>query len=44
MAQRALRVERQREAEVGIERALVEFVEDHGGDAVERRDRRGSCG
>ena len=37
LAQALLRVARQRQAEVGIERALVEFVEQHGGDAVERR-------
>ena len=30
-----LHVARQREAEIGIERALVEFVEQHRGDAVE---------
>ena len=44
LAQAALRVERQREAEIGIEGALVELVEEHRRDAVERRDRRGSCG
>ena len=43
VAQALLRVARQREAEIGIERALVEFVEQHRGDAVERRDRRGSA-
>ena len=32
----ALRVERQRQAEVGVERALVELVEQNGRDAVER--------
>ena len=37
LAQALLRVARQREAEIGIERALVEFVEQHRGDAVERR-------
>ena len=37
VAQALLRVARQRQAEIGIERALVEFVEQHGGDAVERR-------
>ena len=36
LAQALLRVARQRQAEIGIERALVEFVEQHGGDAVER--------
>ena len=36
LAQALLRVERQREAEIGIERALVELVEQHRGDAVER--------
>ena len=30
-----MRVERQGEAEIGVERALVELVEQHGGDAVE---------
>ena len=44
VAQARLRIERQREAEIGVERALVELVEQHGADAVERRDRRGSCG
>ena len=33
LAQAGLRVARQRQAEIGIERALVEFVEQHGGDA-----------
>ena len=33
----ALRVERQRKAEIGVEGALVELVEQHGGDAVEGR-------
>jgi hypothetical protein len=33
LAQAQLRVARQRQAHVGIERALVEFVEQHGGDA-----------
>ena len=42
--QRRLRVERQGKAEIGVERAFVEFVEQHRRDAVERRDRRGSCG
>ena len=37
LAQALLRVARQRQAEIGIERALVEFVEQHRGDAVERR-------
>ncbi len=36
LAQARLRVERQREAKVGVERALVELVEQHRGDAVER--------
>ena len=36
LAQALLRVARQRQAEIGIERALVEFVEQHRGDAVER--------
>jgi hypothetical protein len=34
-AQAVLRVARKREAEIGVERALVEFVEQHGRDAVE---------
>ena len=33
LPQRALRVERQREAEIGVERALVKLVEQHAGDA-----------
>ena len=37
LAQAALRVERQRKAEIGVERALVELVEEHGGDASEFR-------
>ncbi len=37
LAQALLHVARQREAEIGIERALVEFVEQHRGDAVEHR-------
>ena len=36
LAQPGLRVERQRETKIGIERALVELVEDHGRDAGER--------
>ncbi len=36
LAQALLHVARQRQAEVGIERALVELVEQHGGDALER--------
>ena len=36
LAQPRLRVERERETEIGIERALVEFVEDHGRDIGER--------
>ena len=35
--QAALRVERQREAEIGVEGALVELVEQHRRDALERR-------
>ena len=34
LAQAPLRVARQRQAEIGIERALVEFVEQHRGDAA----------
>ena len=37
VAQAALHVERQCQPEIGIERTLVEFVEQHGGDAGERR-------
>ena len=37
VAQSCLRVERQRQAEIGVERALVIFVEQHAGDALERR-------
>ena len=37
LAQPLLHVARQREAEIGIERALVEFVEQDGGDPVEHR-------
>ncbi len=37
LAQRPLRVERERKPEVGVERALVEFVEQHGGDAGQFR-------
>ncbi len=37
LAQGALRVERQRQPEIGVERALVEFVEQHRRDALERR-------
>ncbi len=36
LAQPALGVAREREAEIGVERALVEFVEQHGRDAIER--------
>ena len=36
LAQRALRVESQREPEIGVERALVELVEQHRRDALER--------
>ena len=39
-AKAALGVAGEGEAEVGVERALVEFVEQHGADAVEGRDRR----
>ena len=37
LAQALLRIARQRKAEIGIERALVEFVEQHRRDALERR-------
>ena len=37
LAQTLLRIARQREAEIGIERALVEFVEQHRGDAGQFR-------
>ena len=37
LAQALLRVAREREAEIGVERAFVEFVEQHGGDAGEFR-------
>ena len=37
VAQVPLRVERQREAEVGLQVALVELVEDHAADVLERR-------
>ncbi len=43
LAQALLRVEREGQAEIGIERALVEFVEQHGGDPFQVPDRRGSC-
>ena len=33
----ALRIERERETDVGVQAALVEFVEQHRGDALERR-------
>ena len=36
-AQRLLRVERERQAEVGVERALMELVEQNPCDAFERR-------
>ena len=36
-AQRALHVERQRQPEIAVERTLVEFVEEHGGDAGQFR-------
>ncbi len=36
LAQALLRVTRQCQPEIGIERAFVKFVEQHGGDAVER--------
>ena len=35
-SRRPLRVEREREAEIGVERALVELVEQHRRDALER--------
>ena len=35
LAQAGLGIARQRQAQIGIERALVKFVEQHGGDAVE---------
>jgi hypothetical protein len=37
LTQALLQVARQRQPEVGIERALVELVEQHRGNAVERR-------
>ena len=37
LAQALLHVARERQAEIGVERALVEFVEQHRGDAFERR-------
>ncbi len=43
-AQRALRLEAEGEAEIGVEAALVELVEDDDADAVERRDRPAACG
>jgi hypothetical protein len=36
LAQSVLRFERQRQAKVGVERALVEFVEQHRPDALQR--------
>ena len=39
--QRRLRVERQREAEIAVEAALVDLVEQHGRDARRARDRPG---
>ena len=44
IAQAGLAVERKREPQIGIERALVELVEQHRADAGKLRDRRGSCG
>ena len=43
-AQRAADLERQRQAEVGLQRALVELVEDHAADAGELGRRTGSSG
>ena len=43
LAQAGLRIARQRKAEIGIERALVELVEQHRGDARRAPDRRGSA-
>ena len=43
LAQALLRVEREGEAEVGVERALVELVEQNGRHAIERGIVRGSC-
>ena len=37
LAQALLHVARQRQSEIGVERAFVEFVEQHRGNAVERR-------
>ena len=37
--QHALQVEAQRQRQVGLQRALVHLVEDHRGDAIQRRDR-----
>ena len=44
LAQALLRVARQREAEIGIERALVEFVEQHARRCRRAPDRRESGG
>ena len=43
LAQAGLRIARQRQAQIGIERTLVKLVEQHGGDAVTVRDRRESA-
>jgi len=37
LAQALLRIPSEGKSEIGIERAFVEFVEQHGGDAIERR-------
>ena len=37
LAQALLRIAREREPEIGIEGAFMEFVEQHGGNAIERR-------
>ena len=44
LAQARLRVARQRQPHIGIERALMKLVEQHGGDAVTVRDHRESGG
>ena len=36
VTQALLHIARQRQSEIGVERALMEFVEQHGGDALER--------
>ena len=40
LAQPLLHVARQRQAEIGVERALVELIEENGGDARRATDRR----